>query len=305
MNGHNRHTFINWLGSKGGLAKQLIRYIPQDWDEKTKRYYEVFLGSGALFLELKPRNAHLNDLNHHLISVWNSVWDDPNHFISKCQMLDDEWRTATIKNGKLPEKVYKQIRDKFNIYRKKYLHQTKEHLFLFLTAFAYGGMVRYDRSGRLSNTLNHFRLKRTPNSTWIKTHNIKRASQLLNTKTGSILLSSCDYKQVLLRAKRGDFVYLDPPYLNNFESYNDTLFNYQDFFTTLHDLDKKGVYWMMTNDDSKEVRKLIDPRWYIHMIVVVNTPLSQQKYQGKRYRTELVVTNYNKFKQLGQDQFDI
>lgn len=61
-------AIIKWPGGKTRLLKQILPHIPP-----FERYYEPFLGSGALFFRLEPESAYLNDLSSELMSFYESV----------------------------------------------------------------------------------------------------------------------------------------------------------------------------------------------------------------------------------------
>ena len=107
---------------------------------------------------------------------------------------------------------------------------------------------------------------------------------------GELLVQS--FCEVHKRARRGDFVFLDPPYAEDNVDYQ---FNYNksesldtSFFTSLinfvKNLDKKGVSWLMTQADTKHVRGLF--RQY----KITSFPVYRR--QSKSYKNELLIRNY-------------
>src|SRR3954470_23666118 len=67
-----RRPFVKWAGGKRQLLPQLKRYVP----ERYGRYFEPFVGGGALFFELRPSAAVLTDVNARLIRTYRGVKDD-------------------------------------------------------------------------------------------------------------------------------------------------------------------------------------------------------------------------------------
>ncbi|WP_372342829.1 DNA adenine methylase, partial [Brevundimonas sp. BT-123] len=55
--------FLRWAGSKQRLLGQILPFIPSTYG----RYYEPFLGSGALFLALRPERASLSDFSEEVV----------------------------------------------------------------------------------------------------------------------------------------------------------------------------------------------------------------------------------------------
>ena len=64
---------LKWPGGKRRLLHFILPLIPRKFD----RYYEPFLGSGALFFALQPRQAFLSDKNADLIYAYNQIRNNP------------------------------------------------------------------------------------------------------------------------------------------------------------------------------------------------------------------------------------
>lgn len=58
--------FTKWTGGKRQLLPQLLELMPLSYN----RYFEPFIGGGALFFELAPRNATINDFNSDLVLAY-------------------------------------------------------------------------------------------------------------------------------------------------------------------------------------------------------------------------------------------
>ena len=63
---------VKWVGGKAGN----IQYIKEMLPENYNRYYEPFLGGGAVLLELSPKEAYVNDINSELINMYIQVRED-------------------------------------------------------------------------------------------------------------------------------------------------------------------------------------------------------------------------------------
>jgi DNA adenine methylase len=68
---------IKWVGGKRRFIKKYLLNEIQSFDKINNKYYEPFLGSGALFFELEPKKAVINDLNENLINFYRWVRDEP------------------------------------------------------------------------------------------------------------------------------------------------------------------------------------------------------------------------------------
>ena len=117
--------------------------------------------------------------------------------------------------------------------------------------------------------------------------NLFNVSAFLNETKGEI--SNINYKNILKQAKKGDFVFLDPPYLDEYtHTYNinqklDIGFIKQ-LKNEIEKLDNKGVKWIMTYADTKDIQKLFK-QYNINKYPVY------RRYQDK-YTYELLVKNF-------------
>lgn len=120
--------------------------------------------------------------------------------------------------------------------------------------------------------------------------NLYKISEFIN-RTQHREIHNRNYIDVLKKAKRGDFVFIDPPYREQ----HDYQFNYNigenidlNFTTTLatqlKKLDQRNVKWLMTQADTPEVRALFKDY----------DISSYQVYRlaSRSYRSELVIRNY-------------
>lgn len=60
------HPFVKWAGGKTQLLDVIMSHIP----EKFNRYFEPFVGGGALLFKIQPSAFSINDMNEDLISVY-------------------------------------------------------------------------------------------------------------------------------------------------------------------------------------------------------------------------------------------
>src|SRR3954469_16960433 len=87
---------LKWAGGKRQLLPELRPFYPQSF----KRYFEPFLGSGAVFLDLHNSgllDAHrvcLSDINADIIGCYRTVRDDVEGVIAALQVHDRSYRAA-------------------------------------------------------------------------------------------------------------------------------------------------------------------------------------------------------------------
>jgi DNA adenine methylase len=71
--------FLKWAGGKTRLLPVLRACLA---GQSFRRYFEPFLGGGALFFDLAPDSAVLSDANDELVLCYEVVRDQPEELIS-------------------------------------------------------------------------------------------------------------------------------------------------------------------------------------------------------------------------------
>jgi site-specific DNA-adenine methylase len=106
----------------------------------------------------------------------------------------------------------------------------------------------------------------------------------------NIKLESKDYSDILKNTKSGDFVFLDPPYIEDkkysFEYNKNQVFDPVELQMELEKLDKKRVKWMMTQIDTQQVRELF--KKYTIYSYINNSNFNKTSTKKK----EVIITNY-------------
>ena len=76
--------FVKWAGGKGQLFDRLKLRMPDSY----KRYYEPFLGGGAMLLGLQPEQAVVSDTNEQLLNAYMQLKTDAEAVIAAVNELD-------------------------------------------------------------------------------------------------------------------------------------------------------------------------------------------------------------------------
>jgi len=270
----NVKPFLRWAGGKTRLVSRLLQYVPEH--DAYTRYVEPFLGSGALFFSLKPESAILGDMNAHLINCYKQIARNPNEVWNKLQQH--------IKNN---------TRDYYNSIRQNGLDNgsavERAALFLYLNKTAFNGIFRVNKSGKFNVPYGKMA---SGDPAWPTLTNLKNVSICL--KGATFVVGS--FEETCKDVKKGDFVYLDPPYPPLRKSANFTHYTADGFGDEDHkrvaevfrSLDKKGCLVMMSNSDQEKIRKLYGG-FTLSSIEVTRLIGSN----GNRFKVnELVVTNY-------------
>lgn len=225
---------LKWPGGKRWLLKYILPLLPK----KFNCYYEPFVGGGALFFALQPSKAVLSDNNRDLINCYIQVRDRPQQVI------------AYLRKFKNTEREYYKIRawlPKDNVAQAARL--------IYLTTLSFNGIHRLNFKGEFNVPYGH---KKHLNPCDVD--KIMRASKVLS----SAELRCADFEAAVADAKKGDLIYLDPPYTaahrnNGFLKYNAKIFSWDDqirLSNVARDLAKRGCTVIISNADHDSIRSL-------------------------------------------------
>ncbi|WP_172188299.1 DNA adenine methylase [Lentilactobacillus kribbianus] len=270
--------FIKWVGGKRQLFGNISELLPNSYN----RYYEPFLGGGAVLLALQPKQGVINDLNYELINTWQVVKDNPEELIVALQKHQE-------KNSK---EYYLDIRV---MDRDGRLEQMTSVLraarFIYMNKVGFNGLWRVNKKGQ--NNVPYGKYK-NPN---IVDKRIIDVSKYLNKN--DIQISNVDYREAVVTAKENDFVYFDSPYIplnptSNFTSYNSSefgLLEQEELRNTALNLAKRGVKVMLSNSDTEITRNLYKNKIFkLHEVKATRSINSDAKKRGKI--GELIITTY-------------
>lgn len=269
--------FVKWAGGKRQIIDKLKKYVPSKYD----CYYEPFVGGGALFFELAPKKAVINDSNQELMNVYNVLCDHDKYtkmckFLNKYEAMHDEKFYYEIRNQDR-EKNYVRMPDYKKAARTIYLNKT-----------CFNGLYRVNKKGYFNVPYN----KKDKVNTY-EGENLLTIHMLLNMN--DIKISCVDFEESVKCAKEGDFVYFDPPYdseTQTFNSYTEEGFGKEEqirLSEVFKDLDKRGVMVMLSNHNTTLVNELYKD-FNIHVIEAKRSINSKGSKRGKV--EEVIITNY-------------
>lgn len=237
---NNIKPFLRWAGGKTWIIKHLNGLINLD---NIQNYHEPFLGGASIFLHLKSHNliskrTFLSDKNGDLINAYQVVKHFPNELIERL-------------------KIYKNTKEFYYTERSKEYTNVIEKAaqFIFLNRTSFNGIYRVNQYG-IYNVPYGFKSYQV----LFDFNNIKNISNLLEDSE----IFSCDFEDTLNYTKKGDLVFLDPPYTvahgkNGFIKYNQKLFAWEDQVRLKKYIDKlnqNGIYFILTNAEHVSIDDL-------------------------------------------------
>lgn len=261
--------FLKWAGGKTHLLPTLRRCIPQ----RFKRYFEPFLGGGALFFDLGPAEAVISDSNPELIQCYETVRDSPEELIgelSKLKVSESEfYRIRALRPERLPG-VARAAR------------------FIYLNKTCFNGVYRVNKKGLFNTPFGGY-----SNVSLANAENLRRASRVLQTAT----LRCGDYSGTLELAQEGDFIYLDPPYLpvgrySDFKRYTKESFyeaDHKRLAEVFRNLSNRRCFVLLSNSYHQKIASLYAG---FHQAPVRVPRYVSCKAQGRGNVSELIIANY-------------
>lgn len=269
--------FTKWTGGKRKLLPILTELLPDDFN----RYYEPFIGGGALLFKLLPHDAVINDFNEELINSYLQIRDNPNELID----LLAEHRDKNSKD------YYLNIRSADRDGRIESMTDVERAArILYMLRVDFNGLYRV-------NSKNQFNVPygRYKNPKILDKDLIYEVSGYLNANNIQILQG--DFANAVADAIDGDLVYFDPPYIplsetSSFTSYTHEGFSYEDqvrLRNTVRDLTRRGVNVILSNSSSPLVEDLYQ-EFNLHYVDASRTNGAKPTSRGKI--KEIIVTNY-------------
>ena len=232
---------LKWAGGKRQLMEEICRRLP----ETIATYYEPFVGGAAVFFQLahekRFERAVLADRNADLIAVYRALQGDADKVID---LLSDE---PYADNS---EKTYYEIR----ALKPRKLAE-KAARFIYLNKTGYNGLHRVNSRGEFNVPFGRYA---KPNI--CDTPRLLAAARALQ----DVRLVVADFEYVCREARKGDAVYLDPPYLPvsrtaNFAAYHSERFGvdeHERLSRAFGDLSRRGVSALLSNSDTEDTRRI-------------------------------------------------
>ena len=268
---------LKWVGGKRQILGELISLMPSTYNT----YCEPFLGGGALFFALHPSKAIVNDINEELINFYEVVRDDHQallDIISEYQAKDCEEFFYEIRALDRDVENFKKTSKVVKAARTFYLNRT-----------CFNGLYRVNSKGFFNSPYGKPIYKFIIDtdrfvamSTYLKEHNIT--------------LCSNTYEYVLDKLKKGDFVYLDPPYdrvsTTSFTSYSKYDFTQADqhrLRLACDKLNERGVKFMLSNSPTDFI---VEEFKDYHQSFVSASRIVNSKVEGRGKVKEIIVRNY-------------
>ena len=264
--------FLKWAGGKSRMLKQMLPLLPPE--SFRERYYEPFLGGGAMFFSLRPQSAVLSDRLQEVVISFRVVRDNVDELKSRLRYYRRRHHEDAKTFYAMTRKTNPRGLDSVE----------RAARLIYLNKTCYNGIYRVNSAWEFNVPMGVYK---NPNILDSKT--LDADSVALRRAA----IKHLDYSSAVEKLGRGDFVYLDPPYSGQFTGYHKNGFGMEDqenlarVYRKLHDA---GAHLMLSNGADERIRSLYQGFTRIHL---EGRSVLSGKVKGRGKVEELLVINYD------------
>jgi DNA adenine methylase len=261
--------FLKWAGGKRWLVEKHDYLLSDNYN----RFIEPFLGSGAVFFNLKPKRSILADKNERLIETYSAI--------------KENWKIVQenlhIHHERHSKEYYYSVRS-----TDFYTAESRAAQFIYLNRTCWNGLYRVNLKGKFNVPIG------TKTYACLATDNFEQTAKALKHSK----LIAGDFELAIKQAKQGDFVFIDPPYTvkhnyNGFIKYNENIFSWDDQIR-LRDAVKeaigRGAQVLVTNAFHESVRGIYDGMG--ELIILDRPSVISGKNSGRGRFEEMIIKCY-------------
>jgi DNA adenine methylase (dam) len=273
--------YLKWAGGKRQLLPDIIKNLPKNINNYT--YYEPFVGAGAVFFELQPQKAVINDSNGQLILTYTVIKENVETLITLLKKHRE-------KNNK---EYFYEIRNldrdpvKFNALT----DAEKAARMIFLNKTCFNGLYRVNSQGLFNVPYGRYKEPAICEDTVLR-----EISGYLNANEINIINN--DFEQAVSMADKKSLVYFDPPYhspdKNNFTGYQANGFDENEqerLCNIIKKMTKRGIKCLLSNSDTEFIRQLYE-RDIFDIISVQAKRIINSDSAGRGSVNEVLIKNW-------------
>ena len=209
------------------------------------KYYEPFIGGGAVFFNLQPHPAVISDLNPRVIKVYEAVKYCPEDVIVELHRCRENHS----------KEYFQHVLQRYN--ENDFMHLAESAaLFIYLIYRCFFGIYRENAEGKITATFGGFDpTKEGEVLLEFKVHEtrIRACSQVLQNTD----IRNCSFEET--KIEEGAFYYFDPPYHELSQGYSKDSFNEDDqsrLAKMCHAIHHAGGYFILSNSNTDFIKNL-------------------------------------------------
>jgi DNA adenine methylase len=220
---------LKWIGNKQRFAAEIASQFPRNF----RRYFEPFVGSGAVLATIAPKEGVASDVFSPLVEIWKALVENPEKLK---RWYADRWQQSD-EGDKI--KIYEKIKAAYNA-------KPNGADLLFLCRACYGGVVRFRKIDGFMSTPCGIHDPIPPRK-------FNERVDDWHGRVAHVEIRRSDYREIMDEAEAGDIIYCDPPY-----SYTQSiLYGAQDFrldelLESIVRCKSRGVFVALSIDGTKK-----------------------------------------------------
>jgi DNA adenine methylase len=238
--------YLKWAGGKRQLLAEIKKHLPES--RAGYVYYEPFVGAGAVFFDLQPAKALINDSNTQLILTYRAVKENVEELI-------DLLRSHREKNEREYFYAIRNLdRDAGQFGGLTDIEKAARLIFLNKTCF--NGLYRVNSRGFFNVPYGQYK-----NPAIFDETILRRIHEYLNNN--EISITNDDFEHAVSTAGKDSFIYFDPPYHSpdkaNFTGYQAEGFGEKEqerLRDVMGEMTRRGARCLLSNADTEHIRYL-------------------------------------------------
>lgn len=275
---------LQWVGGK----KRLLSTLKLFTDTGFNNYHEIFLGGGALLLDILPENSVCIEKNVNIYKIYENIKNNHEKIITLLKQYEKDYLEKNFDQRKI---MYFEARTEFNELKYDTLENSikKSTLLLFINKTCFNAVYRENSKGLYNVPFGNGR-----NCKICDIEKIVNLSNYLNNYNVSIV--NQDFEFIKEKVTRNDLVYIDPPYYplnaSSFTTYTHDGFNQNDhdrLIELIKYLHEKNVKVILSNSNNQYFKDKLD-FMNIYEISISRT-LNCKKENRKKTNCEMIISN--------------
>ena len=257
------NSYMSWVGGKKALRDAIVARL----DERCDRYVEVFGGGGWVLFHKRPSKFEVyNDFNGTLVNLYRCVRDHPDELCEELRYSLNSRRD------------FDYIRD--------LLHSDTRIPDIKRAAFFYQ-VIRESYASGLDS------FGGQPHNIWNNFPIIHKASERLQT----VVIENKDFEKLIAQYDRPNTIfYLDPPYFETEDYYEEVGFTKADHVRLRDALMQIQGRFLLSYNDCPEIRELYSRDGIMIESTTRLSNIAQRYDAGKQY-PELFISNYDTYEE--------
>lgn len=252
--------FAKWTADRDELLTKLAANMPMYYG----RYYEPFVGGGALMFSEAPKNAVISDIDEQLVNAYNQIKDNSDEVIDCLRKYGGDL-SADVDGAELEKKdesLYATVKARYQ--------QKVDDKVLDAECAALWMKLNKDKGSVVSE------------------ENIRNVSRFLNEN--QITVRNLDFEELCQQVRPGDFVYFNAPYApeGDGEQVGFSRAEHERLVKVFNELDRKGGILMLSNNNVK----MMDELYAVFNKIETNGNMKADIAPDMSKRHDIIITNY-------------